>query len=60
MDIPRRIQQGQELQQRGRLADAATIYRAVLQADPGNVVPALARLLIDLARRQNEREESDP
>ncbi len=40
--------------------DGLVEFRVDPQADPGNVVPALARLLIDLARRQNEREESDP
>jgi hypothetical protein len=31
----------------------------IADVQPGNVVPALARLLIDLARRQDERTTTD-
>ena len=34
-------------------------FRVDPEAQPGNTVPALARLLIDLARRHNET-EGDP
>jgi hypothetical protein len=34
--------------------DTLIEYRVDPDADPGNVIPTLARLLIDLAHRQNE------
>lgn len=34
--------------------DTLVEYRVDPEAEPGNVVPALARLLIDLARRRSE------
>lgn len=39
--------------------DALVEFRVDPEARPGNVVPALARLLIDLARRQDERITTD-
>ena len=37
MDVARRIQEGLKLQQKGKLLEAAEIYRAVLTAEPENV-----------------------
>ncbi|MFZ1932487.1 MAG: hypothetical protein WCB27_00010 [Thermoguttaceae bacterium] len=36
--------------------DALVKFRVDPDAAPGNVIPALARLLIDLARRREEKE----
>ena len=38
--------------------DALVEFR-ITDTQPGNVVPALARLLIDLARQQDERTTTD-
>jgi len=36
--------------------DGLVAFRVDPTTEPGNAVPALARLLIDLARQQNEKE----
>ncbi len=39
--------------------DGVVEFRVDPNTQPGNVVSALARLLIDLVRRQNERKTTD-
>ncbi len=63
MDVARRIQEGLNLQQKGKLVEAAEIYRAVLTADPENVdalnlLSAVFQVLGDQELAQNLAREA--